>query len=78
MSLVGACTGAIASWLVFNGWQASTMGANNTQMAFQLSVTTDLMLQAGLLGLAIGIVGGALPAIAATRLPFASALRNSG
>ncbi len=78
MSLVGACTGAIASWLVFNGWQASTLGANNTQMAFQLSVTPDLMLQAGLLGLAIGIVGGALPAIAATRLPFASALRNSG
>jgi putative ABC transport system permease protein len=78
MALVGACTGAIASWLVFNGWQASTLGANNTQMAFQLSVTPDLMLQAGLLGLAIGIVGGALPAFAATRLPLASALRNSG
>lgn len=78
MALVGACTGAIASWLVFNGWQASTMGANNTQMAFHLSVTTDLLLQAGLLGLAIGIVGGALPAFAATRLPLASALRNSG
>lgn len=76
LSVVGAVTGMIASWLVFNGWQASTLGANNTQMAFQLTVTTDLMLQAGLLGLAIGIAGGALPAFAATRLPLTAALTN--
>ena len=78
LSAAGALAGMIGSSLVFNGWQASTLGANNTQMAFQLSVTSDLMLQAGLLGLAIGIIGGALPAFAATRLPLTSALRNKG
>ncbi|OBZ92949.1 membrane protein [Pararhizobium polonicum] len=74
----GVVFGLAASWLVFNGWQASTIGANNARMAFQLTVTPDVMLTSGLLGLAIGILGGALPAIAATRLPLTAALRASG
>ncbi|TAU25390.1 ABC transporter permease [Rhizobium ruizarguesonis] len=78
LSIAGAALGILASWLAFNGWQASTMGANNTKMAFQLDVTTDVALTAGLLGLAIGIIGGALPALAATRLPLTSALRARG
>ncbi|MBY5442380.1 ABC transporter permease [Rhizobium leguminosarum] len=78
LSVVGAALGILASWLAFNGWQASTMGANNTKMAFQLDVTADVALTAGLLGLAIGIIGGALPALAATRLPLTSALRARG
>ncbi|MBY5365255.1 ABC transporter permease [Rhizobium leguminosarum] len=78
LSVMGAALGILASWLAFNGWQASTMGANNTKMAFQLDVTTDVALTAGLLGLAIGIIGGALPALAATRLPLTSALRARG
>ena len=76
LSLIGALIGAVVSWLVFNGWQASTLGGNNTHMAFQLRVTGGLRLQAGLLGLAIGVVGGALPAFVATRLPLTSALTN--
>lgn len=75
---IGVILGLIASWLVFNGWQASTIGANNARMAFQLTVTPDVLLVSGLLGLAIGILGGALPAIAATRLPLTSALRARG
>ncbi|MGO6945972.1 ABC transporter permease [Rhizobium johnstonii] len=78
LSISGVALGILASWLAFNGWQASTMGANNTKMAFQLDVTTDVALTAGLLGLAIGIIGGALPALAATRLPLTSALRARG
>ncbi|NKK98579.1 FtsX-like permease family protein [Rhizobium leguminosarum bv. viciae] len=78
LSIAGAALGILASWLAFNGWQASTMGANNTKMAFQLDVTADVALTAGLLGLAIGIIGGALPALAATRLPLTSALRARG
>ncbi|MBB4440925.1 putative ABC transport system permease protein [Rhizobium esperanzae] len=78
LSTTGAALGILASWLAFNGWQASTMGANNTKMAFQLDVTADVVLTAGLLGLAIGIIGGALPALAATRLPLTSALRARG
>ncbi|MBY5809440.1 ABC transporter permease [Rhizobium leguminosarum] len=78
LSVAGAALGILASWLAFNGWQASTMGANNTKMVFQLDVTADVALTAGLLGLAIGIIGGALPALAATRLPLTSALRARG
>ncbi|NEH56839.1 ABC transporter permease [Rhizobium leguminosarum] len=78
LSITGAALGILASWLAFNGWQASTMGADNTKMAFQLDVTADVALTAGLLGLAIGIIGGALPALAATRLPLTSALPARG
>jgi len=78
LSITGAALGILASRLAFNGWQASTMGANNTKMAFQLDVTPGVALTAGLLGLAIGVIGGALPAIAATRLPLTSALRARG
>jgi putative ABC transport system permease protein len=74
----GVVLGLVASWFAFNGWQASTIGANNARMAFQLTVTPDVMLTAGLLGLTIGILGGALPAIAATRLPLTAALRARG
>jgi putative ABC transport system permease protein len=74
----GGIVGLLASWLIFNGWQASTIGANNARMAFQLAVTPDVLVTSGLLGLAIGIFGGALPAIAATRLPLTAALRARG
>jgi putative ABC transport system permease protein len=74
----GVILGLLASWLIFNGWQASTIGANNARMAFQLAVTPDVLLTAGLLGLAIGVLGGALPALAATRLPLTAALRARG
>ncbi|NDW04650.1 ABC transporter permease [Jiella pacifica] len=78
LAAIGVACGLTISWLAFNGWQASTIGANNARMAFQLVVTGDVMLIAGMLGLAIGVIGGALPAIAATRLPLATALRSRG
>lgn len=78
LASAGVILGLFASWLIFNGWQASTIGANNTRMAFQLAVTPGVLLTAGLLGLAIGILGGAIPAIAATRLPLTAALRAQG
>jgi putative ABC transport system permease protein len=73
---MGVTIGLIASWLVFNGWQASTIGANNTSLSFRLTMDGHVMLTAGLLGLAVGVVGGALPAFSSTRLPLAIALRD--
>lgn len=78
LSALGAAVGVIGSRLAFDGWQASTMGANNTKMAFQLDVTADVILTAGLLGLAVGVIGGALPALVAARLPLSAALRARG
>ncbi|KQT65840.1 MULTISPECIES: ABC transporter permease [unclassified Aureimonas] len=78
LSFAGAVLGAFASWGLLDGWQSSTLGANETRVAFQLAVTPAVLLQAGWLALAIGGIGGALPAYAATRLPLVSALRQNG
>ena len=78
LSSFGVVIGISVSWLGFNGWQASTVGANNASIGFKLAVTPDVMMTAGLLGLAVGVLGGALPAIAATRLPLTAALRAQG
>lgn len=75
LASVSVVLGLLAPCLIFNGWQASTIGANNARMGFQLAVTPDVLMTSGLLGLAIGVLGGALPAIATTRLPLTAALR---
>tara|TARA_R110002020_G_scaffold108240_11_gene250985 strand:- start:1374 stop:2576 length:1203 start_codon:yes stop_codon:yes gene_type:complete len=78
LAALGVFIGLMTSWLVFNGWQASTVGANNASLSFQLTMNGHVMLTAGLLGLAIGVVGGAVPALSATRLPLTAALRYRG
>lgn len=76
LAALGVTIGLAVSWLVFNGWQAGTIGVNNASMSFQLTMDSQVMLTAGLLGLAIGVVGGALPALYSMRLPVAVALRD--
>jgi putative ABC transport system permease protein len=76
LAAIGAAVGVLTSWLIFDGWQASTVGANNTDIGFALTVTPGIMITAGLLSLAIGLVGGAFPALVATRLPLTAALRT--
>ncbi len=71
LAALGVTIGLAVSWLVFNGWQAGTIGINNASMSFQLTMDGLVMLIAGLLGLAIGIVGGASPALYSMRLPCA-------
>ncbi|MDH6233264.1 putative ABC transport system permease protein [Mesorhizobium soli] len=78
LAVVGVSIGLVASRFLFSGWQASTIGTNNTSIAFELTLSEDVMLTAGLLGLAIGAIGGALPAFSATRLPLTAALRARG
>ncbi len=48
----------------------------DTSLSFRLTMDGHVMLTAGLLGMAIGVVGGALPAFSSTRLPLAIALRD--
>ncbi|TLP49200.1 ABC transporter permease [Cohaesibacter sp. CAU 1516] len=78
LAILGVALGLGASWLVFNGWQASTLGANHARMAFQLVVSDEVIVKAGAVGLLIGAIGGALPAISAARLPITKALRARG
>lgn len=76
LALVGALVGMLISFVLFNGWQASTLGSDRTRIAFNLSVTPDLLIQAALLALVIGLVGGGIAAIGAARLPLIAALRG--
>ncbi|MGJ8628496.1 MAG: ABC transporter permease [Sulfitobacter sp.] len=76
LALLGTAVGLIASWLIFNGWQASTLGANNTRMAFQLVVNGEVMRTVALFGMGIGLLGGLLPAVSAMRIPLIAALRS--
>ena len=78
LATVGVIFGLVVSWFVFNGWQASTIGVNNASISFQLTINESVILTAGLLGLSVGIAGGALPAFYATRLPLTAALRARG
>lgn len=75
LSLAGALLGAAGCTLLLDGWHASTLGAGGTAIAFQLAVTPGVLVQADLIALLIGAVGGALPALAATRLPLVEALK---
>lgn len=77
LAALGVTIGLAVSWMVFNGWQAGTIGVNNASMSFQLTMDSQVMLTAGLLTLAIGIVGGALPALYSMRLPVAVAFARS-
>ncbi len=75
LALGGGMLGALLAWLFFNGNVVNTLGANFTQVVFKLSVTPANVASGIVLALAIGIVGGLLPALRAARLPVAQALR---
>ncbi|WP_293525326.1 ABC transporter permease [Phenylobacterium sp.] len=67
LSFIGALLGTAVCGLLFNGLSASTLGAGFTQVAFRLQMGPELVLQAVMLALVIGFVGGMLPGIRAAR-----------
>ena len=77
LALLGGVAGAAISWLLFNGYSVSTLGAGFTQVAFQFQVSPPLMLQGLLIALTLGFLGGLLPAIRAARVPVTVALRGA-
>ena len=77
LAVLGGLIGAAAAWGVFNGYAVSTLGANFSQVVFQFRVTPTLLLQGLEWALAIGFVGGLLPALRAAGLPITAALRES-
>ncbi|WP_367875003.1 ABC transporter permease [Luteolibacter sp. Populi] len=78
LSLAGGAIGALAAYLLFDGYRASTMNFSSfSQVTFAFSVTPMLLLMAIMFATLIGLVGGILPAIRAARLPIASGLRES-
>jgi putative ABC transport system permease protein len=74
LALAGSVVGAAVIYLALNGLQANTNFLGNTQLAFRFAVPIDLMLEAVLGALAIGLLGGLWPAIRAGRMPVSRAL----
>jgi putative ABC transport system permease protein len=76
LALLGGIVGAVIVWLVFNGYTASTVGGNFSQVVFQFRVTPELLWTGIKWALAIGFIGGLFPAVRAARLPVTTALRE--
>ena len=77
LALVGGLIGGAIAFLVFNGFQVSTLnGASFSQVVFDFAVTPELLIDGLKAALIIGAVGGLFPAIRAARLPVAQALRE--
>lgn len=77
LALIGGLLGAFIAWLLFNNYTVSTLGSNFSQVVFQFSVSPALLWTGVKWALAIGFVGGMLPAVRAARLPVTTALRES-
>jgi len=75
LALVGGTIGALLAYLLFNNMAVSTLGANFTQVVFQFKVTPALVQNGLLIAIAIGMIGGLLPALRAARQPITTALR---
>lgn len=77
LALVGGALGAGLSYLLFNGVTVSTLNqASFSQVAFDFAVTGKLVALGFAWALALGALGGLLPALKAARLPITSALRR--
>jgi len=70
LALPGALLGAAAAWLFFHGMAVSPFG-----FSFRLDVTPRLAEIGIAWALAMGLVGGLLPALRAARVPVTTALR---
>jgi putative ABC transport system permease protein len=79
LALLGASIGIGIAYLAFDGATMSTLGGtlSGTQLVFSLSITPILVLGATALACALGLAGGAVPAVRAARANIADALRET-
>jgi len=76
LALVGGLLGAVLAYVLFNNMAVSTMGQNFTQVVFNFRITPELVVRGLVISIAIGMIGGFLPAIRAARLPVTTGLRE--
>src|SRR5262245_8224891 len=74
LAVIGGAVGAVATYLIFDGFSASTLGASFTQVVFNFALTPTLIAQGILLALIVGLIGGLFPAIRAARMPIVTGL----
>ena len=76
LSVIGGVVGALAAWLFFDGFSASTLGASFTQVVFTFELTPELFINGIILALGIGLIGGLFPAWRAARIPVVLAFQG--
>ncbi len=77
LAAMGGLLGGLIAYVGFNGYQTSTLNFQTfSQVAFAFRVTPALLVLGLVYALAMGLVGGLMPAIRAARLPISSALRE--
>ena len=76
LALAGGVIGALAAWVLFDHYTASTMGSSFSQVVFDFRVTPQLLVSGLKWALAIGFVGGLFPAVRAARMPVTDGLRE--
>jgi putative ABC transport system permease protein len=76
LALIGGSAGAAIAFLGFDGLQTSTLNFSSFSLvSFAFRVTPSLMVTAVLYALLLGLVGGLLPAIHATRQSIVAGFR---
>ena len=78
LGVAGGVLGAAVAWVAFNGYEASTLNfaGSFTQVSFAFAVTPALFATGIVWSLVLGVLGGALPALRAARMPIVSGLRE--
>lgn len=77
LALTGGLLGGLAAYLVADGYQTATMNFQSfSQVAFRLTVSSELLIGGIVYALVMGFAGGIFPAVNAVRLPVASGLRR--
>jgi putative ABC transport system permease protein len=74
LAAIGGLIGALATYLIFDGFTASTLGGNFTQVVFAFRLSPALIGQGVALALVVGLIGGLFPAIRAARMPIVQGL----
>jgi len=77
LAAFGGLIGAAATYLIFDGFSASTLGASFTQVVFSFALSPALIAQGVILALAVGLAGGLFPAIRAARMPIVAGLSST-
>lgn len=76
LAVAGGLIGAIATYLIFEGFTTATMGGNFTQIVFSFQLSPALIAQGVGLAVTVGLIGGLFPAIRAARTPIVTGLQG--
>jgi putative ABC transport system permease protein len=74
LAAIGGLIGAAATYLIFDGLSASTLGGNFTQVVFNFQLSPLLIVEGIVLALIVGLIGGLFPALRAARMPIVAGL----